>query len=468
MSISIKGFLKSTGVYFLGNILSKMITFFLLPLYTGNISPENFGRYDMAVNYVNLFSTVCFIEIWMGLMRYVIDSQEEKRKRQVIYSSSVIYFVSVILYTGSFLLFGLWKQVDHMELALVYGVTLTLQNYYGYTARAYGHSVLFAVSGVAATLLTVLLNIVMILFLRMDTSALFIASIAGILLQVIILEAKLRLISGFSPSLVKNDIVRSLLRYCLPFCLNSVAYWFLSSFNRIMVGEQLSAAQDGMYAVAVKLSAVINLLGSCFTLSWQETAYKKSSETQETGEFYSKAGKLYLDVLLAGSLVLIPLAGTVFDWFVDESYAQARVLVPLSLLGAAASLYSVFLGNIFGAAKKTGFICISMVASCVLNVVLMVVLLPVLEAQAATVALFVGFSFNCLLRLLMLKKVVGMKVNALPLLIYAPLLTAVSLICVKCGFAANAVATVVAAGIAVFVLKDFMISLIKSLKGKIA
>lgn len=468
MSTSIKNFLKSTGVYFLGNILSKTISFLLLPLYTGNISPDNYGRYDLAVNYVNLFSTVFFIEIWMGLMRYVIDAQNEKRKRQVIYSSSMVYLVSLVLYTGAFLLFSRWKSVDHMELALLYGVMLTLQNYYGYTARAYGHSTLFAVSGVAATLVTVLLNLLMILCFHMDTQSLFIASIIGIFVQVAMLEIKLRLISGFSPSLIDRDIIKALLRYCLPFCLNSVAYWFLSSFNRIMVGEQLSAAQDGIYAVAVKLSAVINLLGSCFTLSWQEMAYKKSSETEETGEFYSNAGKLYLDLLCAGSLVLIPFAGTVFDWFVDESYSQSRTLVPLALLGAAASLYSVFLGNIFGAVKKTGFICISMVASCILNVILMIVLLPVLQAQAATVALFAGFSFNCLLRLLMLRRLVSMKVNILPLLIYIPLITAVSIICVKCGFAANAVTTVITALIAVYALRDFISSFIKSLKGKIA
>ena len=468
MSTSIKNFLKSTGVYFLGNILSKIISFLLLPLYTSHISPDSYGRYDLAANYVNLFSTIFFIEIWMGLMRFVIDSESETKKRKVVYSSATIYIVSIILYTGAFLLFGMWKTVDNMELALLYGVMLTLQNYYGYAARAYGHSTLFAISGVAATLTTVLLNLLMILCFKMDTPSLFIASIVGILVQVVILEVRLKLISGFSFSYVEKCMIKELLHYCLPFCLNSVAYWFLSSFNRVMVGEQLSAAQDGIYAVAVKLSAVINLLGSCFTLSWQEMAYKKSSETDDTGEFYSNAGKLYLNVLCAGSLVLIPFAGAVFDWFVDERYSQSRTLVPLALLGAAASLYSVFLGNIFGAAKKTGFICISMVASCILNVILMIVLLPVLQAQAATVALFAGFSFNCLLRLLMLRRLVSMKVNILPLLIYIPLITAVSLVCVKGGFAANAITTIIAAAIAAYALRDFISSFIKSLKGKIA
>ena len=44
-------FVKSFGLYFLGNILSKIIMFILLPVYTDYLPPEELGYYDVANTY---------------------------------------------------------------------------------------------------------------------------------------------------------------------------------------------------------------------------------------------------------------------------------------------------------------------------------------------------------------------------------------------------------------------------------
>ena len=45
-------FVKSFGLYFLGNILSKIIMFILLPVYTDYLPPEELGYYDVANTYL--------------------------------------------------------------------------------------------------------------------------------------------------------------------------------------------------------------------------------------------------------------------------------------------------------------------------------------------------------------------------------------------------------------------------------
>ena len=57
MNSTKRNFFKSSICYLLGNILSKVIVVFLLPLYTNNISPEDYGRYDLYVAFANFFST---------------------------------------------------------------------------------------------------------------------------------------------------------------------------------------------------------------------------------------------------------------------------------------------------------------------------------------------------------------------------------------------------------------------------
>ena len=41
-------FIKSSGIYFVGTVLTKLISFLLLPLYTSYISPADYGTYDFC------------------------------------------------------------------------------------------------------------------------------------------------------------------------------------------------------------------------------------------------------------------------------------------------------------------------------------------------------------------------------------------------------------------------------------
>ena len=62
-------FVKSFGLYFLGNILSKIIMFILLPVYTDYLPPEELGYYDVANTYLNLLVTFLFVDIYVGIMQ---------------------------------------------------------------------------------------------------------------------------------------------------------------------------------------------------------------------------------------------------------------------------------------------------------------------------------------------------------------------------------------------------------------
>ena len=51
---STKKFFKSSMVYFMGNVLTKIISFFLLPLYTTRISTDEYGYFNTSTLYGDL------------------------------------------------------------------------------------------------------------------------------------------------------------------------------------------------------------------------------------------------------------------------------------------------------------------------------------------------------------------------------------------------------------------------------
>ena len=43
-------FIKASGIFFVGNILSKMLSFLMLPLYTTFIPVSDMGYFDISIH----------------------------------------------------------------------------------------------------------------------------------------------------------------------------------------------------------------------------------------------------------------------------------------------------------------------------------------------------------------------------------------------------------------------------------
>ncbi len=462
-----QNFFKSSICYLLGNILSKVVIVFLLPLYTHFISPEDYGRYDLYVAFCNFFSSVLFGEIWIGTMRFMIEEKEIRRKYAVVSSSLAVYSVSVLLYLATFSLFNLFMDIRCFPLVLTFGLMITVQNFFLFPARALGKNILVAVSGFVSTCVMVLMNVILITVFHMGYSSLFIGSISGMLVQTVILERSVRFFRHLSFRLTDRTTVRKLVFYCLPYCLNSAAYWFLTGFNSVTVTGWISPEQNGYYAIANKFSAAVNLVGTCFSLAWQEAAFAKSSESSSQGRFYSRATDLYIKLVLCGLTVIVPAAAVAFPVLVGSEYTFARRIVPLSLMGAAANLFSLFLGNIFGAVKQTKYIFVSTAVSCVVNVGLLLALIDPLKAQAAALSLTVGFSVSSVIRMVLLHKLIGLKVDLLRLGLYSLPLVAVCVIYYLFGTAINAVALSAAVAYVCIVCRHLIRDLFRMVKGRL-
>ena len=56
-------FIKNSIIFLIGSTLSKVVTFFLLPLYTKYIPPDAFGYYDLSITYSTVVTSLLFFDI---------------------------------------------------------------------------------------------------------------------------------------------------------------------------------------------------------------------------------------------------------------------------------------------------------------------------------------------------------------------------------------------------------------------
>lgn len=395
--------LKNSVIYLFGNVLSKILTFLMLPLYTRYIVPSDYGYYDMANTYVNLIAIVMCFEIWNTIMRYMLDKQYQFNKEKPVTNGLVIYFISNILIVVIFTAVNAVFHVQYAMLILLYGLSLCMHFLYGYIARGYGHNMLFAASGVVSTLVNVCMNLFLIIVLHVDYKSLYIANIVSYIIQCLILESKVKLFEKISSQLFDRMLFFEMLKFTLPLCLNTAAFWLLTSYGKTVVSVNLSIADNGYYSVASKFGLIIQLVSSCFISSWQELAFAKG-KTSTNDDYYEYMLGLFIKYLFVSSFLILPCVFIVFPLMIDSQYSQAVNIVPAYLLATMLNSLSSFMTAIFGAIKKTKVLFTSTLTGCLVNILLVHMLIGEIGIQAASVSMFFGFLVCVFIRIAILKK----------------------------------------------------------------
>lgn len=407
----LKRLIKTTGVYFLGTVGTKLVSFLLLPLYTAYLLPDQYGQYDVNITYATLFASVCFLDIWTGIMKYMFESKDGMKQLNVVYSGIAIFFTSAIIYIALMMFFGYFSDIKYPFGVMTYGFFMCLQNLYGYLSRAYGKTLLFTITGIISTACNALFNIVLLVFLGWDYKALYVSYGVGIFIQCIILEMELKLILQFKRKYLDEDTLKSLLRFSLPLCINSLCYWLLTGYNRVVIERSIDTAANGYYAVAAKFGGILVLVSSCFSMAWQELAYSKYGKDRDTGGFYSYATDMYIKVLFWGFFVILPTVYLIFPYLVNSDYDPAKQMIPINMLATLAGILFIFLGNIISTYKKNNILFLSTLAACIVNMTILHLLIGKFGGEAANIALLAGYLVSDGMRIYMIANEIEYRIN---------------------------------------------------------
>lgn len=448
-------FVKSSGVYFVGTVLTKLVTFLLLPLYTYYIPPEQNGLYNLYTSYINFFCSVLFLDIWAGIMRFMFDFKKEDRKKPIV-AGTVIFLMSTILYT---LLLGALFSVKDFQYPFflyLYGLLMNMQTLAGYVARGYGKNVLYAGGGLVASVVTTAFNIILLVYAHMDYSALFLASCIGYAVNIVIILFGLRKEKLFSGLVFDKSLFREMLRFSLPLCLNSVAYWFVSGYNSMAIANTLGNEANGYYSVASRFGSMIVIFTSAFQMAWQELAFFKSARESQLGEFYSKATKMYFQFLGSGIVVLIPVIYLIYPYMVNSSYGAGKNLVPLYLIGTVLWSLSGFYGNVASAIKKNNLLFITMSIGAVGNVVSLHLLLYLIGLQASNIAMIISASLLCITRVILLRRYMDIRISVSVVLYVSAAAAIASSVYMYGNLLHNILSFAAACAFALFVLRDYI------------
>lgn len=398
---NIKRFFKTSLAYFIGSILTKIIAFLLIPIYTSALKPEEFGSYDLVISIINIVSPLAFIQIWDGIFRFSFDKDENRHKNYIINNGIFISFIGIFV----FIVFDLFLYFIYPEYinvwVFIYGILYSFEYIYTVIARVNMDNVLFSLSGVVNSLIAAIMNIILIKYLKVGVNSLYIAASAGIILQIIIIETKYKPLKNLNISDINKKCLTELIKFSFPLCISAISYWMLNGFSKVLISEKLGIYENGLYAIANKFSGLILLIVGVFQFAWNEYIYVLSV-TDKKEEIYQKGIRFIFTVNIIASIIFMFISKILFIFLVDKQYFEAIYLIPVSIWGVSMSSFASFTGTLFLAGKKSNIMLYTTLISVLFNVILSFLLISKYKLFGALISLGIALSVMVISRLLVL------------------------------------------------------------------
>ena len=421
-------FLKDIGVYAIGNIGSKLITFLMVPLYTYFVhDTSDFGYYDLCLQVCLLLIPFFTLQLRDGAFRFLLDCDDEKQRQRIVSFVARTLAGSLTLSVLIALVLAMFAQVHYLGYIVGLLIAMSLQEVYSQVFRGLGNNRAFVSVGILSALGIGVFSIIFVAIMGWGIRGIFLANILARILALIIVEARVRLISSHTRwHISTRQVARDIIRYTLPLMPGSLCWWLTGSSDRLFISHFLGLDVNGVYAVAIRFTGIIYTLAIIFYQAWQETAILQY-HSPDRNSFFSKMLNSYI-FLLAGILIGYAFALKVnYGWLIAPQYHESlNFIYPLGL-SAVVFAVAAFFDMGYQCSLDTKRTLPAIVLSAIVNVVLNFLLIKplgvygVIVTQLITYLVLVIYRWYDMKRYFVLKieprttiPVLTMLVSALP------------------------------------------------------
>ena len=399
--------LKHSSIYAIGQILTRLVSVLLLPLYTNCLSPADYG----VVGILDTTAAILALMIGGGMVAAVTRFHferptEEDHDRTWWTGLTWVTFASVVVLTPLWLgrqtlvsvtlrsvADGDWLYTLTLATILVQLIGQLVDGY----LRVLKWSGVFVMISLGRLLLNVCLNVWFLVGMKYGVEGLLLGNLLASVVHTLVLLSVF--VGTRGPYQFSFSLAKQLLRFSAPLMVTAFLAMLMHEANRYILVFLVSASDLGVYAFAHKIGFAVNTLCLLpFSSIWQVAIYdinrqKNADEvfTQVFGWFVSGLGVLLLGAALAVHPVL-PL-------LTPDAFGPAIELIAVLLL--ALFVYGLQIQFEVPAllAKRTGLLVPGSIAGVITNLTCNALLVPRLGLWGAAwsgVATYAAYSFTTL------------------------------------------------------------------------
>ena len=399
MNNSYKYLLKNIGLLAISQFATKILVFFLVPLYTTVLSTAEYGTYDLFSTTVSLLIPILTLNVAESTLIYTMDKEHDNK---AVISVGLKY--SIIGFCLSFVIVLVSKVLNIFPAFNKYWVFLpvmmlltSVNTTFSYFARGIDKVRHTAIAGILSSIVLIVCNILFLLVFKIGLLGYFISHILAILVQIIYLMISCRLTKYivFNPT-PKTE--RDMRKFSYPLIANTIGWWINNSSDRYIVTLMCGVAANGIYSVGYKIPSILNMFQTIFNQAWTISAVK-DFDPDDRKQFFSNIYNLYNCGMVVVCSIVILSSRLLARFLYAKDFFTAWRYVPWLTIAIVFGALSGFLGGVFSAVKDSKRFGESTVIGAVVNIVLNIILVHYMDAVGAAVATTISFLVVWIIRL---------------------------------------------------------------------
>lgn len=393
---------KNTAIFAIGNVASRLISFFLVPLYTNILTTAEYGVVDLVNTLCTVLAPILILNINEAVMRFALDKGANYKK---IMSTGLTVFVGAILF-GILVIpaSSLFSEVaPYSTYIYFYTVTLAGSQLFLCYLRGKENIAFYSVGSVLQTMTIALFNILFLAVLHKGIKGYFLAYIISNIITILF-----AFIAGNVREVIRDykfdiKLTKAMAAYSVVLIPNTFMWWIMNSSDRVMVTSIIGVAANGIYAVSYKLPSLVSTMTGIFNQAWSYSAIREDGAEDEN-EYNNMVFNRLISIVMLLSIALLTIVKPFLRLYVGMDYYSAWEYTPFLIIGSAYLTLATFMATSYTVHKDSFGYLFSATFGAVLNIVLNFLLIPIIHVYGAAFATCISYIAVFAFRLIHTKK----------------------------------------------------------------
>lgn len=406
---------KNIGLLAISQFGTKILSFFLVPLYTNILSTTEYGMYDLFTTTVGLLVPIVTWNVGESILIFVLDKEKDKEKWEIFAIGIKYAIIGFFITLGLVILnrvLGVFTAINEYWYYMPILLLLTVVNTdFSYFARGIDKVKETAIGGILTSVTMIGLNIIFLVFLGLGLHGYFLAYIIGILVQIVYLFMSCQCWKYIKKSEDKA-LEKEMIAFSTPLIINNIGWWINNASDRYVVTLLCGVAENGIYSVGYKIPSLLNMFQTIFAQAWTMSAVK-DFDPQDKNGFFTRMYNSYNCGMTIVCACIIATSRLFAHFLYAKDFFVAWRYVPFLTIAIVFGSLAGYLGGVFAAVKDSKIFSKSTVVGAIVNMALNIILVYYFGPIGAAVATAVSYFVVWLIRLKHAKKYIKIRIKLL-------------------------------------------------------
>ena len=399
---------KNTAAFALFNFGTRIINFFLVPLYTNLLTTEQYGITDLVFTICFFVTPILMLNIGESVMRFPLDKGAERNK--IMSVGILVMLMSMVTGLLVYVAAGFYTPVSEYKSYIYwYAVTYAICEIMLSYLRGKELLIAFSLGNIIRTFAIAGLNILFLIGFSMKVEGYLLAYVLANVVSAIFCFVAGNILDVIKHFSLDKTLLVNMIKYSVPLIPTSLMWWIINSSDLIMITSMVGISASGIYAVSSKIPSLISVISTTFNQAFSYSAIHEE-ESQDRIEFNNRIFDYLFAVVTICGLGVLLIIKTFMRFYVSEAYYIAWTYsVPL-VVGTCFMVFGSFFSVSYTVNKDSIGFLKSGIAGAVTNLTFNLILIHIIGAFGAAIATLMTYIIVFLFRFYDTRKYLPLKV----------------------------------------------------------